>query len=332
MFLIEVGADDIISSRFAVSPITQAVAALHALSGRLPPGSAGPWIKRARPRYLALRKENPHLAALAFMLRSRGYNPDFIAPPPQAGATDIEADLAAVRATPVERARHEIGQALLGRGSPPPSFLRMMESPDLVPSLAGALEALWSELIAADWSAIRVILERDIARRAGSLAAYGLDRALADMSPDIRCRAHRARVDIEVLGMAPGKRALDGRGILFLPNAFSAMWLCLDKPWRAALTYPATGTAQLFCAPPGTPSADDALSNLVGRSRARLLRSLIEPATTTQLGALLGMGLGNVGDQIGVLRRSGLVQGRRVGRGVVYGLTGLGEDLVNAPR
>ena len=66
---------------------------------------------------------------------------------------------------------------------------------------------------------------------------------------------------------------------------------------------------------------------LIGRSRARILAELAEPATTTQLAALLGQSVGTTGEHVAALRRTGLIAGTRTGRSVLYARTSLGDAL-----
>lgn len=87
------------------------------------------------------------------------------------------------------------------------------------------------------------------------------------------------------------------------------------------------------CGPPRPPwspetSGPDDLDRLIGRARARLLRALATPASTSQLAAGQGHALGAVGDHRAVLRRTGLVTRARSGRSVLYRRTALGDASV----
>ncbi|MFI7135772.1 ArsR/SmtB family transcription factor [Nonomuraea sp. NPDC050153] len=92
-----------------------------------------------------------------------------------------------------------------------------------------------------------------------------------------------------------------------------------------------------MAAPAGDPAAGRRAARgpagglrLIGRSRARILAELAEPATTTQLAALLGQSLGTTGEHVAALRRTGLIAGTRTGRSVLYARTPLGDALINA--
>ena len=73
-----------------------------------------------------------------------------------------------------------------------------------------------------------------------------------------------------------------------------------------------------------------ALGVLIGASRARVLRALDEPVSTTQLAAALRLAVGAAGDHLAVLLRAGLVDRARAGRSVLYRRTPLGDALAGA--
>ncbi len=71
----------------------------------------------------------------------------------------------------------------------------------------------------------------------------------------------------------------------------------------------------------------DGLARLIGPNRARVLRLLGEPRSTTQLAALTGLPLGAVSNHLRVLLEAGAVLRRRTGREVLYWRTSLGDVL-----
>jgi DNA-binding transcriptional ArsR family regulator len=70
------------------------------------------------------------------------------------------------------------------------------------------------------------------------------------------------------------------------------------------------------------------LDELVGETRAAILRALDIPMTTTEMASRLGVTPGAVSQQLSVLRRAGVVDAHRSGRGVYSELTPLGQSLV----
>ncbi|MFD0691823.1 ArsR/SmtB family transcription factor [Actinomadura fibrosa] len=103
------------------------------------------------------------------------------------------------------------------------------------------------------------------------------------------------------------------REVLGAPDVAGRLADGLETAWRALLK------------PDG-----DALARLLGRTRADLLRTLAEPATTSWLCARLRLSLGGVGDHLAVLRAAGLVTRERSGRSVLYRRTAAGDVLVGA--
>ncbi|TMR25452.1 winged helix-turn-helix transcriptional regulator [Nonomuraea turkmeniaca] len=324
---IEVVPQDLMASRFAISPLIETMHAQWVLAGRYGAGVNSRWAARRRGTYEKLRAEHPILRAAAAISGNMGNaNVDFIAPPPTAVDVPFEAELAAMRATPLEQAHAEIVRAL-AKQPPVTGWVRdLLLGPEVVRRFADAYEALWTEILAHDWPRFRAMLQRDIAQRAGRLAAYGWAAALEDLSPRVHWR-RSGHIELEMRLDTGGLHRLGGKGLLFLPSAFMTnIAAYLEEAWPYALIYPARGTA----AAPPAPDAD--LSSLIGRSRARILAELAEPATTTQLAALLGQSVGTTGGHVAALRGTGLIAGTRVGRSVLYARTPLGDALIKGAR
>ncbi len=315
--------DDVVNSRFAVSPLSELDNLLRRMSGlgRLPPE----WSARLRPRHRRLRATTALDAVHA--LQTRRYGAAFVAPPPASLAQTIADDLAAVRATPLGVARREIAECLRREPSTDERVLAILRDPAVVEILADTLETAWHELVGADWPAVRAVCERDVVHRAGLLSRGGWTAALAGLHRKVSWHdgvIHvGSRIDQEV--------DLAGRGLLFVPSVF--VWpkvaVYTDPPWPRALIYPARGTAALLEPAPGP--SPPALADLLGRSRARVLAGLAEPASTTQLAATLHLTPGAVGDHLAVLLRAGLVSRARAGRSVLYRRTPLGDALTGTP-
>ncbi|MFF5215187.1 helix-turn-helix domain-containing protein [Micromonospora sp. NPDC000442] len=323
---IEVTPADVAASRYAISPLGEAVWALRVHAGQHAVPGLAPWVARTRSVFERLRRDCPAVGALMALLRRGGYNADFIQPPPDGIGRTFADELAVVRATPLGQARDELSRNLAGLRTPPAYARRIYESPDVVDRLADAIEASWMALVQPDWPRLRAVLERDLVHRAGRLLAYGWGAAVADLDPRLRWVSGGGLGAIEVADRDPRSYSLDGRGLLFIPTVFGMMINYVEPPWPFAIVYRASGVAELLGPPdPGRP--EDALDRLVGRSRAAVLRALALPATTSQLVVQLGMSLGGVGDHLSVLREAGLITRVRSGRSVRYRRTPLGDAL-----
>jgi DNA-binding transcriptional ArsR family regulator len=103
-----------------------------------------------------------------------------------------------------------------------------------------------------------------------------------------------------------------------------------DAGGSAVLYYPARGAATVF-APDGPGTVEDCgaeLTFLLGGSRAGILSSLAEAATTTDLARELGMSPGAISQHLRRLARAGLVNRTRVGRRVYYEHSDRGARLL----
>jgi DNA-binding transcriptional ArsR family regulator len=314
------GPEDLLRCRFALSPLWETTSAIRTLAQPWRHGWHLPWLRQVQPRLPGLE-----LAPLLAVQPHRGYTPDFLAPPPQSPLVTIDQELDRVRSTPAARVAMELGRALAERDDPPPAALRaLLADPAAAPGRLGELlERCWRVLLAPWWERIRDLLDADIAFRARRLAEGGLERLFADLDPGVRFGGDT----LEVGGRGEGHRDLAGEGLVLMPSAF--VWpgvvLVLDPPWQPTLIYPARGIAGLWQAPAAAPPA--ALGRLLGRTRARLLLALAEPASTGALARRLGHSPSGVSEHLSALRDAGLLTSRRVRHQVVYERTPLGIAL-----
>ncbi|SCL40145.1 Helix-turn-helix domain-containing protein [Micromonospora pallida] len=320
---IQVTPADIAASRYAISPLGEAVSALRLCAGQHSAPGLAPWVARVRPVYERLRRELPEVGALLALLRRGGYNADFIQPPPNGTGRSFADELAVVRATPLAQAREELARNLAGLRTPPAYAMRIYRSPGVVDRLADAVEAVWTALVEPDWPRLRTILERDVVQRAGRLVTYGWGAAVAGLDPRLSWEPGGA---IVVADRQPDVYSLGGKGLLFVPTVFGMMINYVEPPWPFALVYRASGVVDLL-GPPDPDRPPDALDRLLGRTRAAVLRALAVPATTSQLVQQLELTLGGAGGHLAVLRDAGLVTRTRTGRAVRYARTPLGDAL-----
>ncbi|MEZ0110106.1 DNA-binding transcriptional ArsR family regulator [Catenulispora sp. EB89] len=329
MIRFEVGTEDLLHSRFAISPAFELDSLLRLLAGggRLPTSSAS----RLRSTFESLRRETDLDMVLA--LQSDRIGADFVAPPPAGLTQTWDDDLAVIRATPLPLARAEIAYCLAAQpatatAATDPRMRTRLDAPDVIARLAEALDQAWRVLVAPDWLQLRAICERDVVHRAGVLGRAGWSAAIADLHTALRW--HDDGIEVSGISAEPQVIPLNGHGLLLVPSAY--IWphaaAHTSGDWPKTLIYPARGIAALWETPePRTPGA---LTDLLGRSRALILTALSSPAGTTHLARSLSMTTGAVGDHLAVLRRAGLVHRARDGRVVLYARTAIGDALVAA--
>jgi DNA-binding transcriptional ArsR family regulator len=319
-----VTADLLARSRFVVSQCSETVAALTLLTGA---DSAVPWERayRARHReaFLDMLAEDEVRRALSGRLwRPRrgavpGWMADFVSLPPVGPDAGLEDELAQLDAWDDERIRAEL-RALTGRPLP-----AELERPGLREATADLLRWVWTATLASDWPRRRRVLEADIVSRTSRLATEGWAGVFGSLGSR---RRWVGEGHLQVNGYdLPSKDLSEARELSFVPVHGNGSWVAWDPPYRFALVYPVAGAL----ADVGSTSVAG-LERLVGANRARVLRLLDQPRSTTQLAALTGLPLGAVGNHLRVLLESGAVLRRRAGREVLYWRTGLGDELVAA--
>jgi len=320
----EVSVEDLLRSRFALSPALDLCLLLRSLAGQDRPLPRA-WATRLMPAFERLRRETELNAALALQTPQSG--PNFVAPPPRGLNQTWADDLAVIRATPLEEARHEFANPLADPSARDPRVRAVLDSKDAVPRIAEAMDQAWHELLATDWPQLRAICERDVVHRVGVIGEHGWATTIESLHPGIAWQAG----GIEIGFFRGGTVRLSGDGLLLIPSAVVGHIAAhTEDPWPRTLVYPARGTAALW-GEQETVLRPDALTALVGRSRARLLSALDAPASTSHLARSLAMTPGAVGDHLAILRGAGLLVRARSGRSVLYRRTPLGEALVAGP-
>jgi Helix-turn-helix domain len=319
----EVTAEDLLHSRFAMSPLFELDSLVRRLAGKSDRRLPAAWAARLAPAYRELLRDPAFRAVIA--LHSPRSGPSFLAPPPAGLTQTIDDDLAAVRRVPPTVARTEIRTCLERSPCHDAEALAVLRARDVLPRLAAVLQRAWTTLLLPDWPRLRVICERDVLYRSAELGRTGWVGAFAGL-PHVQWRDG----GIEIARLAvPEPIPVSGAGLLLVPSVF--VWpgvaAHFEQPWPAAIIYAARGVAALWESSPPTP---EALAALVGRARARLLESLAEPASTTQLARTLDLAPGAVGDHLAVLLRAGLLDRARSGRSVLYRRTPLGDALASA--
>ena len=315
--------DDPARVRFAISPLWETLAALRVVLEPRRSTFHLPWLDAVRddvdrldpwPLYVL----SPH----------SGWTPDFLTPPPSGPESGVADQLAAVRATPADLVAREVRRSLTDRGGQPvpAAAWRLLDDPAATRDmLAENLEECWRLLIEPHWPRLHDLLHADMQYRTQLLGDYGLERVLADLDPQISWTGRALVIDM------PGnaRHRLGGSGLLLLPSAF--IWpdvvAIVDPRARPAVVYPARGIAELW--QPAHTGHFDALGRLLGRTRAALLESLAEPASTHTLARRHGLAPSTVSEHLAVLHEAGLVGRRRHRHTILYHQTSLGTELAS---
>ncbi|WP_086677203.1 DUF5937 family protein [Amycolatopsis pretoriensis] len=215
----------------------------------------------------------------------------------------------------------------------------------------GALQEAFAERLLADPSAVRARVRRTLEECAEAFFDAAWTRIAGRLASDIRLKNDllKRRGIGAALASISGAVVLDGTcivvdklqdnataardGVTFLPSVFGRPHLvAVHAPgWRPVLQYPIAAPE-----PVSLETVTLRLEALAHPVRLRLLRTLARgPHTTGELAHAWGLSAPEVSRHLAVLRRAGLLTGRREGRYVRYtvnlpDLTALGSDLVGA--
>lgn len=312
------GPDDLLRTRFAISPLTELVAATYVV--RLP--SEFPelrtWLRDGAPRAAGLDLD------LLFAVNPLGRTvwPNFQAPAPLRPHPGIDDELDRVAGTDPAAVRADVRRAF-PEGVPACAQPFLDQTEATVAGLVTQMRSFWHALLEPWWGRMSDFLEGEIGSRARQLVAGGGRTAFLGLDPTVSWDGRT--LSVSPVRLSPCEVDLEGRGLLLLPSVLAfGVWPRVDAPWDPALTYQPPGAGDLWLSDPATPGA---LAELVGRRRAALLRALDRPASTTSLATSTGWSAGGVNSHLTVLRRAGLVVRRRDRRQVIYSRTAAGDAL-----
>jgi DNA-binding transcriptional ArsR family regulator len=257
------------------------------------------------------------------LIAPTGQFPDFLTP--EVPVPGLDAAVEVLMDTPAEVLRGQLEPWL------PPEVDRFMQG--LLAGRSGSRRALGNavrdfhqEVLAPSASELQRRYGADLAIRSRSLLHGGVDDLLRGLHLDI---AWDAPV-LTTYGLREGPAfdvTLDGRGLLLYPSSLTSECLVLDTPdRRPVLVYPC---ADLPMAD-DPDEATDVLADLLGRTRAAVLRSLVACASTTQLARRTGISLASASEHARVLRNAGLITTHRTSGTALHSLTPTAHHLLSS--
>ncbi|MGW6259817.1 ArsR/SmtB family transcription factor [Streptomyces sp. NPDC055085] len=199
--------------------------------------------------------------------------------------------------------------------------------------VASALRACHGLTVAPYWAGVRAHLAQARAAYVGSLAEGGVDRLLASLGgPLVRWRPPV----LEIRHPRDEDVHLAGRGLVVAPTLFSSQEIellqaPLDPDQPPVLAVPSVRDAldgTTLWEGIGEPGAEP-LDDLLGRTRAAVLRATAAGCGTTDLARRLKISPATASHHTSVLRKADLIASRRDGKTVVHTATPLGLALLD---
>jgi DNA-binding transcriptional ArsR family regulator len=288
------GPEVLARTRFAYSPLWEAVLSYRALTNPSRHFLHWPWVSGARRALSGM-----DLSALSRICDPAQPVPSVLLPVPAISSPDPSTEIDRLRsvAIPLPPTDHS--------------------------DLADVLHEYWRVVLAPHWPRMRALLEDEVMHQARTLAFEGPEAVLRGLHPRIRLRNHV----LEIRAWRVEEQRLDGTGLILVPHIFG--WpevLVVQGEDRIAVAYPARGIATLWAGAEGI--SDEALGVMLGRRRAAVLRTLRAPRATVELAQELAMAPSAVSYHLTELRRARLVESGREGRRVLYRLSRSGEVLL----
>lgn len=318
---LEFDVEDLADTRFAISPLAEAIYSLWAIREPERHALHQPFLRSAHRRLAALDPDGVLLALIG-----KTALPDFLTPRPATFAPAFADELAVLRATAPAIVRRDL-RATFGSAPPPDQLGGGVADDDrrvlaLLQAVSDLLERYWHEALEPVWPQMRLVLDADTTYRARRLATDGAREVFADIHPNVSWHDGVLRIS----GLFRAQRnKIAGRGLLLMPSLFvpkPTPPLITDEPW---LAYPSRGSATVWA--PASQSHRPMLARLLGHPRARILALLDEPLPTIELARRLDVTPSAVSQHLQVLHACGLLRRWRDGRRVLYRRSALGDRL-----
>ena len=324
MITLHLSPADVEKVRFAYSPMIEISASFRLLNYAPTLPTYRAWVEETQRRL-----EGHQLPFMAATILPKQYIVDFMTPTPTKPTSSFADEIERLRATPDAQIRRNIERVILMGGSDPLQQVFLERPREALECLIDELRFYWQQALEPYWTQLATILEGDVLFRARRLATHGIDAMFSDLSAKVDYHQGVLSIDKTVSDHLSASHKLDGSGIQLVPSVFmpcGGTWQ-VEPEYLPMLIYEVRGLG--LWTQKSNDAPDAALEITLGKSRARLLMALVEPAHTNDLAYRLGLTAGAVSQQLGKLTQAGLIESFRSGNKVYYQLSTRGEQLLN---
>jgi hypothetical protein len=305
-------------------PLWEVLLGLHVLQSDNEPQLFGTWRERARARLTELEKD---LVALAPPV---GYSPDFLTP--GAAANGLDAGLTAVAATSTARLTTELRR--LSDEVKLPNWTRRLAAGEtgLMARVVQGLRSFHRTKVAPQMPVITGTIEPAVVKHNETVASSGFESMLPQLHHSLSWSAPVLSVDTPHIER---DLYLEGRGLRLVPSYFCWKYpaMLLDPALRPVLVYPVRNEAARQGAVVRRSDREGAVADLIGKTRARVLKTISAGAcSTSELAARAGISLASASEHARVLHDTGLVTTHRTGSSVRHTLNPVGAHVLSGAR
>lgn len=313
--------DDLARTSIAMhpDPMWETLLSVYLLRGSRGEGVFGRW------RYDTRRRLRPTMSPLLDLVPAAGSAPDFLTPAGQ--SPTLDEGIENLLRTPRARLGTDLAPIARERRLPAWTIDLAAGRSGVLQALGGAHRQYFHACLAPHWGQVQAHIERDVARRARTMAHAGVQAVLSTLASGVRWRSPTLEVDYPF----EHDIHLAGRGLLlqsvFFDHGPNATTL-IDESLRPVLVYSIHHEPDWIIAGPNAVNTHDPLAALLGRTRAHLLRTIIADAgSTTELARRTSTPLATVSRQASILRDAGLITSHRNHNIVTHTATPLGVLL-----
>jgi len=238
-------------------------------------------------------------------------------------STNLPEGLALVQQAPVRFVTAEL-ERVSGTRRPPP-WMRMLAEHDTQSwrDLDRALRLAYQHLLRDSWPRVWSGFRAELAWRSRLIAEHGVQTALSTLHPAITWSG----TVLQIAAASEFEVRPEGAGVTLLPSVLRTgrPMITAHPDGSTVVVYPALTPLPLI-----DEAADDPVGELLGRTRAAVLRLTVRERTTTELATELGISAAAVSGHTKTLRKAGLIVTARAGKAVLHSLTPLGARLLES--
>ena len=301
-------------------PLWEVLLGMHMLQTEDEPAVFGAWRQKARAKLTDLERE------LLVLAPPIGYSPDFLTP--AASVDGLDAGLAAVAATP----KHQLEQELrrLSDQVRLPRWTRRLAAgdSDVLKGICHGLKHFHRTKIAPQIPLMSTTIAREVKLHSDTVTTGGFETLAKTLHPAMQWGPPVLHVDMRHINR---DLYLRGRGLRLVPSFFC--WrhpiMPADPDLPPVLVYPVTHDPAWPEPIAQRADPERALADLLGRTRAAVLRSIsVGACSTSELAARAGISLASASEHARVLHRTGLVTTRRAGNAVRHTISPIGTHIL----